>query len=349
MDRRTNFLRMLRFETPESIPMSFCINYASYAHYGEAFLREQMAAHPYLFPDYDDAAFKLSNPGFNSSKDVPWRDFWGSLWETDMEGICGVITDFPLEEWAALEHYNMPDPDVCDGTYPWNADACGEALRQAKAAGRLAVTGLPHGHTFLRYTYLRGFENAIFDLFDEPPEFTRLLKMIETFNLAFLERCCVLQPDLITIPEDLGMQHGPMLSPDSFHRYFAPIYQKMTTLVHQHGIPILMHSDGDIRALWDDLFSTGIEAFNIQDLVNTPEWIADNLKGKLAIELDIDRQKVTPFGTPADIDKLVLDEVKLLGSRQGGLAMIYGLYPGIPKENVVALMDAMEKYAFHYA
>lgn len=28
--------------------------------------------------------------------------------------------------------------------------------------------------------------------------------------------------------------------------------------------------------------------------------------------------------------------------------MIYGLYPGVPLENVKAVMDAMEKYAVYY-
>jgi len=41
--------------------------------------------------------------------------------------------------------------------------------------------------------------------------------------------------------------------------------------------------------------------------------------------------------------------VEKLGSKQGGLMMIYGLYPGIPLENVQALMDAMERYMGYYA
>ena len=53
-------------------------------------------------------------------------------------------------------------------------------------------------------------------------------------------------------------------------------------------------------------------------------------------------------GTPAQIDALVRDEVVRLGSREGGLMMIYGLYPGVPLENAGALMDAMEKYATYY-
>jgi hypothetical protein len=41
--------------------------------------------------------------------------------------------------------------------------------------------------------------------------------------------------------------------------------------------------------------------------------------------------------------------VEKLGSAQGGLMMIYGLYPGVPLPNVKALMDAMEKYATFYS
>jgi hypothetical protein len=65
-------------------------------------------------------------------------------------------------------------------------------------------------------------------------------------------------------------------------------------------------------------------------------------------EPDIDRQSVTPFGGPAAIDALIRAEVETLGSPRGGLTMIYGLYPGVPPENVKALMDALERYATFY-
>ena len=73
------------------------------------------------------------------------------------------------------------------------------------------------------------------------------------------------------------------------------------------------------------------------------------MAGKCCIELDIDRQSVTVNGTPADIDRFIRSEVEALGSRQGGLCMIYGLYPGTPIENAAAVMDAMEKYAFYFS
>ena len=87
----------------------------------------------------------------------------------------------------------------------------------------------------------------------------------------------------------------------------------------------------------------------MQDLVNGIDWIAGKFRGKLCVELDIDRQKITPYGTPSEIDKLIRDEVSKISTPEGGLAMIFGLYPGTPLENVKALMDAMEKYAFFHS
>ena len=56
-----------------------------------------------------------------------------------------------------------------------------------------------------------------------------------------------------------------------------------------------------------------------------------------------------PLDLTKQIDDLIKEEVEKLGSKQGGLMMIYGLYPGVPIENIKALMDAMEKYAIYYS
>jgi hypothetical protein len=109
-----------------------------------------------------------------------------------------------------------------------------------------------------------------------------------------------------------------------------------------------MHSDGNIRDLADDLVAGGVDVLNLQDLVNGVDWIAANLKGRVCIDLDVDRQHVTRFGTAGQIDALIREEVEKLGSPEGGLMLIYGLYPGTPMENVKAVMDAMERYAGFY-
>ena len=150
-------------------------------------------------------------------------------------------------------------------------------------------------------------------------------------------------------PEDLGMQVGPMLAPADFREYMKPSLQRLVAPARDAGCIIHMHSDGDIRDLVDDLVDGGVQVLNLQDLVNGIDWIQKRLAGKICIDLDIDRQRVTRFGTPAQIDDLIREEVEKLGSREGGLMTIYGLYPGVPLENVKALMDAMERYTGYYS
>jgi len=145
------------------------------------------------------------------------------------------------------------------------------------------------------------------------------------------------------------MQLGPMLSPEHFRKYIKPVYERLMAPALEAGCLVHMHSDGDIRALADDLIISGVDAVNLQDLVNGIDWIAANLKGRLCIDLDIDRQQITRFGDPEQIDELIRREVQMLGSPEGGLMMIYGLYPGIPLGNVRAVADAMERYATKFS
>ena len=109
-----------------------------------------------------------------------------------------------------------------------------------------------------------------------------------------------------------------------------------------------MHSDGEIRLLVDEIIDGGVGVINLQDLVNGVDRIGAKFQGRTCIGLDIDRQSVTPCGTPAEIDALIREEVKKIGGKEGGLIMMYGLYPGVLLENVKAVMDAMERYAFYY-
>ena len=184
---------------------------------------------------------------------------------------------------------------------------------------------------------------------DEDPRLWRLIEMVADFNEQFILRWIDLEPDILSYPEDLGMQVGPMLSPAHFRKYIKPVYQRLMKPARERGIAVHMHSDGDIRLLLDDLIEGGVEIINLQDLVNGIDWIAERLAGRVCIDLDIDRQRITPHGTPQEVDALIREEVAKLGRKEGGLMMIYGLYPGVPLENVKALMDAMERYATYYS
>jgi hypothetical protein len=347
--QRDNILKAVRFETPDYIPMTFHINAACWHHYDQNMLQDLIEDHPFLFPDFKRQEKVTPTYLLNQLKDKPYTDPWNCTWETSDDGITGSVHQHPLADWDNIKNYKAPDPQVTDGTYPVDWDELAETVRQQKENGELVQGGLPHGHTFLRLQDIRGYENIIFDMIDENPNLTLLLEMLEDFNMKVVEKWLALDPDIMSYPEDLGMQVGPMLSPDSFLKYIKPSYERLMKPARDKGVIVHMHSDGDIRDLVDDLIDGGVEAINMQDLVNGIDWIAEKFAGRTCIDLDIDRQNITPRGTPAEVDALIREEVEKLSTKEGGLMMIYGLYPGVPPENIKALMDAMEKYSSYHS
>ncbi len=345
-----NYLRAVNFEKPDYIPVNFVINAACWHHYQKDVLWELMESHPVLFPDFNRPSpdWEPELPAV-AVKDKPYTDSMGCTWYTADDGITGTVLKHPLEDWSAFDtSWRIPNPDTCDGLYPTDWNALEKMWQEIKQNGGSFAASLRHGHTFLQLCDLRGYENLLFDMVDEEPLLDRLIEQLTDFNLAIVKRFVKNGASLIAYPEDLGMQIGPMLSPEQFRRYIKPAYKRIMQPARDAGIAIQMHSDGDIRLLADDLIDSGVQSINLQDLVNGIDWIAERFRGKVCVDLDIDRQQITPCGTPKMIDNLIREEITKIATPKGGLALTYGLYPGVPVENIKALMDALEKYIFMF-
>ncbi|MFC1735076.1 uroporphyrinogen decarboxylase family protein [Candidatus Hydrogenedentota bacterium] len=350
MTDRENTIRAARFQSPERIPISFGVGSGCWDHYPQDALQELMSEHPLLFPDFQKTGENIL------PKHAPWRragapytDSWGCMWETAENGITGAVVKHALADWAAFSTYVPPSPDEHNGWGAINWSEIRKNMATAREQGRLVAGGLRHGHTFLTMTYLRGYENLIFDMCDGHPQLQGLIAMVEDFNLGLVRRYIEAGVEWMGYPEDLGMQRGPLLSPELFRQYIKPAYQRLVTPAREAGCVIHMHSDGDIRTLAEDLIEIGVDVINLQDFVNGIDWMQEMLRRRVCIDLDIDRQGITRFGLPREIHNHIAEAVRKLGSRKGGLMLKYGLVPGAPLENIKAVMNAMEKYSQYYS
>lgn len=346
---RENLLRAIRFEKPEYIPMTFHINAACWNHYDQNALLDLMEDHPFLFPDFQ----RPETPMQIEYDDVaragqPYVDDFGCKWETLTDGIVGSVHQHPLADLSRYPEYRFPDPERSTGLRAVDWNEFEKEVARQKAQGLMTYGDLRHGHTFQQLCDIRGYVDTLVDLSEEDPDILDLLDRLGAFNLAQIRHFLKAGVDMIRIPEDLGMQNGPMISPALFREYIKPIYRRMLEPVRASGTIIHMHSDGDIRTLVDDLIDGGVDVINLQDRVNGVAWIGGKFRGRTCVDLDIDRQKITPFGTPEEIRRYIRCCIETVGCPDGGLMLIYGLYPGVPLENVKALMDAMTQYADFY-
>jgi uroporphyrinogen decarboxylase len=264
MTERENYLRAARFERPDHIPAVFHINDSCYQSYPQDQLFELMETHRTLFPGFVRPAGKYV-PEFlvTAKKDKPYTDDFGCLWETATDGIAGTVTMHPLSDWGRLEDYRMPDPEISMGLGPINWDDVSCFAAGIKTKGGPVPGGLRHGHTFLQLCDIRGYQNIIYDMADDDRRLQKLIYMIEEFNLHMVNRYLEAGPDVMSYPDDLGMQNGPMLSLQHFKKYIKPSYLRIMRPAREKNLLVHMHSDGDIRSLADDIADCGVDIINL--------------------------------------------------------------------------------------
>jgi uroporphyrinogen-III decarboxylase len=114
--------------------------------------------------------------------------------------------------------------------------------------------------------------------------------------------------------------------------------------VHNAGMDVWFHSDGYINDIFGDLIEIGVDVINCQARVVGLDWVARNVRGRVAIRTDIDRQYVLPFGSPSEVKEEVQRTFEACGTPDGGIVACGEISPEVPMENIRALYEAFLEY-----
>ena len=347
MNFRENFIRTITFKNPKWLHYDMHINPAMWAVYKQE-LEEVVLKYPKTFRGYKKGGIDYKNMSFSAETidDNFVIDAWGCKWHYPLRYMDGAVVSHPLEDIANLSSFVpplSPVPELSDEE--WEKER--QNVKAAKEKGEIVWGGTEHGFLFLRHTYLRGFDNAMLDYADENSHenLHRIYSMIIDYNMKLVDYHIRRGSDYMEFAEDLGTQTGTIISPKTFREWVKPAYAALMQPCKRAGMYIGLHSDGKTLDILEDQIEAGVDVVNPQDLCNGIDELARRIKGRACIRLDIDRQCVIPYGTPKDIDDLIHEEMEKLGSPEGGLMFICGLYPPTPVKNVEALAKAIEKYS----
>jgi len=339
LTERENFMRNASLQGHEWIPFHCYISGAYRREAGED-LDNLCVRYPALFPGFRKPEVK-PKPSPKAPKPKTTVDDWGCGIEENIEGMAGLVVGHPLEDWAAFATWSPPP-------VPQFTEKAREELRQRRARGEVVEFGTGHGFFFMRLYYLRGFENFMMDVAAEDPQLDGLVETIADYWEQASRPYVEAGIDVFRAADDLGTQTASMLGPAHFRRWLMPTYKRLFLAARRAGTHVFMHHDGYVMDIMDEIIESGASIVNPQDLVNGVDNLAGEVKGRVSICLDIDRQQVLPFGSPNDVKELVKEEVLKLGSPAGGLELVVGLYPPTPLENVEALFSALDRYRTHW-
>ena len=263
-----------------------------------------------------------------------------------------------------LVHEGSPLKDVTDTeqvkAYRWpRADEMGfdvdEMVVQAERLSRQDYAiGLPYVFvgSFAHSMQLRGYQRFLADLILRPKVAELILENVARVTVDAIK--LYVRPigkflDFVFFGDDLGTQTAPIISPMLYRKYVKPRHKKIVDAFRcVTKAKIIIHSDGSIAPLLDDLVEAGIQGINPVQ-VTAKNMESDRLKERFGDKLifwgGIDTQRVLPFGSPQDVRLEVRRRIDHLGPGGGYvLSSVHNIQPGTPAENIVAMFEEAAVY-----
>jgi hypothetical protein len=336
MNSRERVRRAVHFQNPDRVPVSHAVLPAAQIKYGRA-LTEILAEYREDFGwDYmADLPGELFPPQYKKGLN---RDDFGTLWRVEWAGICGIPVDWPVKDLGRYAEYRWPAdfPAGPPAGRQYSGHMSGYDERWYARGGWFTY--------FEELQQLRGMENLMMDLAGMTAEFGTLLDDLLDFNLRWIERWTKLEYDGLHFGDDWGGQRSLLIRPETWRRVFKPRYAAMFERVRASGMDVWFHSDGWVNEIVGDLIEIGVDVINVQAAIIGHDWLARNARGRVAFRTDIDRQRVLPFGSPAEVKEEVQRTFEACGTPQGGLIACGEVGPDVPLENITAMYEAFREY-----
>ncbi len=218
----------------------------------------------------------------------------------------GMDRPEPGDRSANLYHHlelqrRMIDEFDWAAIYPLGSDAeCITLLK--KELGDRALIGthdwdgvfwMPPGDTIMDF---------VVRLYEEPDELHREARAKCDDAKIRLKMLADAGSDFFVLAHDFGFNEGPFISPDHFSEFVTPYLMEIVDFVHRDlKMKAMLHSDGDLRLILDQIYSTGIDGYQSVDpqghmdikevREKYPDWILmGNVKSSMlqhAVEKDI--------------------------------------------------------------
>ncbi len=201
-------------------------------------------------------------------------------------GREGLITDL-----ASLERYTAQAPEPADMAFA----ACAEVFARRAAETQLCRV-FQVGGVYSHSEASMNLEGLSIALYEQPELVRRMFQWQADFVVATLE---LLLPryevDFVLYGDDMAFKTGTFMSPAHFREFLWPHLKRICDTVKRFGLPIVLHSDGNLLEIMDDLLAAGFVGIHpmenlAMDIVAVHEKYGDRLCciGNLDVDL-IDR------------------------------------------------------------
>lgn len=187
-----------------------------------------------------------------------------------------------------------------------------------------------------------GLEGFCVMLYDNLPLVEKVLDYYFDWTEAVAERVCRMGFDVFVTTDDMAFKTAPLFSPEIFRKIILPRYRRVASKIN---IPWVVHSDGNLMPILDDLLSLGIAGLHpIEKGAMDMRAMKRDYGDRICLLGNVDLN-ILSIGTPEEVDQEVRDLIRDIAPG-GGYIVSSGnsLASYLRPENVLAMVDAVQKY-----
>ena len=348
MTGRDRYLTALRGGVPDRVPLHEL-------HWSPRFMRETLGqiTSPHHNADDEVAMARATGVdmvwtaplGFTALTNVQLHgeefvDEWGTPWGSNEQSWPAAWSKEDVvksrSDWLKVR---FPDPDL-----PARMEQPRRFIELA--GGKLAVIGGVRG-PFSAAWMLAGLVNMSTWLYDDPGLLSDMLREMGRWNTQLALNLVRAGVDAVIIHDDWGMNKSTFIKPDDWRRLVFPCIAEEVETVAATGTPVILHSDGNLNRIMDDIIQLRIVALNpIQRGADMDLAAIKRMYGsRLCLIGNLNTAQTLAYGSPDDVEREVLECLR--DAAPGGgyiLAPDHSFHGAISSANIWRALETCKTY-----
>ncbi len=281
----------------------------------------------YLRANYE---YRMVGDGLAAEDHIYAGDMQMTQWSGDATSL--------VSNWEEYEKYPWHDPEKIDYS---NLVKCAQCLYP----GMKIISGV--GGIFTRVWRIMGFDTFSFALADQKDLVEELFRRVGETQLKVFERIVEMdEVKAMWYGDDLAYGSGTMVSPAILRKYLFPYLKKMGEICKAKDLPFIIHSDGNLLKVFDDLIECGFNGIHpIEPKAMDSKAVKEKYGNQVCLLGNIEIGEILTLGTPEQVDAEVQEKIKTLAPGGGyivGSSNTVAHY--VKLENFKAMVKATRKY-----